>query len=139
MIKKLVFQDTHVADIFQVFWRPYYWLLKASVDKWTDGDMSNSTALRKSYTDHYDHIRAKVPKSNLLEFHPREGWTPLCEFLGHEVPKDEPFPNVNDAASTVRLHYFIVAIRLWHMGGKYLGVALAAGIAYGATRWMRSG
>ncbi|KAF2679569.1 hypothetical protein K458DRAFT_422130 [Lentithecium fluviatile CBS 122367] len=53
------------------FWQPNYWVLKSTVDKWTDGDMSNSAALRKTFTDHYDHIGAKAPKNNLLEFHPR--------------------------------------------------------------------
>jgi hypothetical protein len=101
--------------------------------------MSNSAALRTSFTDHYDHIRARVPKRNLLEFHPRDGWAPLCEFLGHEAPKDVPFPNINDAASTVRLQYFIVIIRLWQMSRKYLGVALAVGISYGLSRWMSAG
>lgn len=101
--------------------------------------MSNSAALRKTYIDHYDHVRAKVPKDNLLEFHPREGWAPLCEFLGHEAPKDTPFPNVNDSASTVRLHYIIVAITLWGMLKKYVGIGLAVVIAYVVARWMRAG
>lgn len=101
------------------------------MDKWTDGDLSNSVALRKTYEDHYAHIRSKVPKGRLLNLHPREGWAPICEFLGHDVPKDQPFPRVNDAASTVRLHYFIVAIRLVHIFGKYLLSALILVVAYG--------
>jgi hypothetical protein len=105
------------------------------VDKWTDGDMSNTEALRRSYVDHYAHIRAKVPPERVLNFHPKDGWEPLCEFLGKETPKDQPFPRVNDAASTVSLHYFIVAIRLWHIGRKYLGIAAVVGMAYGYLRW----
>jgi hypothetical protein len=35
-----------------------------------------------------------VPKENLLEWEPRAGWEPLCEFLGKPVPK-EPFPYAN--------------------------------------------
>jgi hypothetical protein len=30
----------------------------------------------------------------LLVFSPKEGWAPLCSFLGVAVP-DEPFPRVN--------------------------------------------
>ena len=101
--------------------------------------MSNSVALRKSFVDHYDHIRAKVPKENLLEFHPREGWAPVCKFLGHEIPSDTPFPRVNDGASTVRLHYIIVIVSLWRMYGKHVGIAVAALAAYGISRWMRVG
>ena len=45
----------------------------------------------------------------------------LCKFLGKEIAKDEAFPHVNEYASTLRLHYLIVAIRQWHIGRKYLG------------------
>jgi hypothetical protein len=100
--------------------------------------MSNTKALRQAYTDHYAHIRSKVPAEKLLNFHPRDGWEPLCEFLGKQVPKDEEFPRVNEAKSTVRLHYFIVAIRLWHIGRKYLAMAAVVGIAYALARWIRT-
>jgi hypothetical protein len=121
----------------QLLWRPYLFLLKSSVDKWTDGDITNTQALRRTYTDHYAHIRSKVPPERLLNFHPRDGWAPLCEFLGKETPKDEPFPRVNDAASTVRLHYLIVVLRLWHIGRKYLATAAVVGLAYGLARWWK--
>ena len=99
--------------------------------------MSNTVALRRTYTEHYAHIRAKVAPKRLLNFHPKDGWAPLCEFLGKDVPEDVPFPRVNEAASTVRLHYIIVIFRLWHIGRKYVGVAAVVGIAYGLTRWSR--
>lgn len=35
-----------------------------------------------------------LPPERLLVFHPRQGWEPLCEFLGVPVPED-PFPRVN--------------------------------------------
>lgn len=35
-----------------------------------------------------------IPAERLLVFHPKEGWEPLCEFLGVPVPP-EPFPRVN--------------------------------------------
>ena len=43
---------------------------------------------------HYDGVRGLVPNERLLEYHPSEGWEPLCKFLGREVP-DKPFPRVN--------------------------------------------
>jgi hypothetical protein len=138
-VPRIVIFAHHEADGAQNFWQPYYWILKSTVDKWTDGDMSNSAALRKSFTDHYDNVRAKVPKDKLLEFHPREGWAPLCNFLGHDTVQGIPFPKINDAASTVRLHYIIVLITLWNMFGKYVMMALAAMLAYVISRWMRAG
>ncbi len=35
-----------------------------------------------------------LPPERLLVFHPREGWEPLCQFLGVPVPA-APFPRVN--------------------------------------------
>ncbi|XP_078484254.1 uncharacterized protein LOC144744175 [Ciona intestinalis] len=36
----------------------------------------------------------KVPKDQLLIYNVKEGWEPLCKFLGVETP-DEPFPHKN--------------------------------------------
>ena len=33
----------------------------------------------------------------VLEPEVKDGWVPLCEFLGVEAPKDKPFPHLNDA------------------------------------------
>ncbi len=100
-----------------------------------NGDWNNTEALRRTYTKHYEHVRSVVPEERLLNFHPSEGWAPLCKFLGKEVPKDQPFPRINEGSSTVRLHYFIIAIRLWQMSRKYVGVAAVVGIGYGLSRW----
>ena len=45
------------------------------------------------YKYHVEQVRKNVPKEQLLEFNVKQGWGPLCEFLGVEVP-DVPFPNV---------------------------------------------
>src|SRR5918999_1649939 len=41
-------------------------------------------------------VRRHVPPERLLVFDVREGWAPLCDFLGVEAP-DGPFPRLNDA------------------------------------------
>ncbi len=48
---------------------------------------------------HIDEVRAAIAPARLLVFDVREGWEPLCRFLGVPVP-DEPFPRLNDTAST---------------------------------------
>ena len=53
------------------------------------------------YHRHNEHVRKVVPKDQLLEFNPKDGWEPLCEFLGVPVPTDEhgrktKYPHVND-------------------------------------------
>lgn len=40
-------------------------------------------------------IRRLVPEERLLEWNVEDGWKPLCEFLGKEVP-ETPFPRTND-------------------------------------------
>ncbi|KIX03408.1 uncharacterized protein Z518_06960 [Rhinocladiella mackenziei CBS 650.93] len=48
----------------------------------------------RMYEEHNNWIRSLVPKENLLEFNVKQGWEPLCRFLGKEVPP-KPFPHVN--------------------------------------------
>lgn len=40
-------------------------------------------------------VRAAIPADRLLEFEVRQGWEPLCAFLGVPVP-DQPFPATNE-------------------------------------------
>lgn len=47
------------------------------------------------FTEHNDAVRREVPADRLLEIHVKQGWRPLCDFLGVPVP-DEPFPRTND-------------------------------------------
>jgi len=39
-------------------------------------------------------VKATIPRARLLVFDAKEGWAPLCAFLGKPVP-DEPYPRVN--------------------------------------------
>jgi hypothetical protein len=45
-----------------------------------------------------EEVMQTVPKERLLVFEVRDGWAPLCEFLGVDIP-DEAFPRSNDANS----------------------------------------
>jgi hypothetical protein len=47
------------------------------------------------YNRHNEEVRRALPAERLLVFDVREGWAPLCAFLGVDVP-DEPFPHLND-------------------------------------------
>jgi hypothetical protein len=53
------------------------------------------------FREHIAEVQATVPAERLLVFDVKEGWAPLCAFLGVPVP-DAPFPHVNDAASFER-------------------------------------
>jgi hypothetical protein len=52
---------------------------------------------REVYHCWIDHVRASVPPEKLLVYNVKQGWAPLCTFLGVPVP-DVPFPMVNDRA-----------------------------------------
>jgi Sulfotransferase domain len=47
---------------------------------------------------HNEDVKSKVPADRLLVYEIKQGWGPLCEFLGVEVP-DEPMPHLNDTES----------------------------------------
>lgn len=50
---------------------------------------------------HNQRVRDTVPSDRLLEMSVKDGWGPLCEFLGCAVP-DEPFPHLNEGVDVVR-------------------------------------
>ncbi|HEY1558499.1 MAG TPA: sulfotransferase [Kofleriaceae bacterium] len=47
-----------------------------------------------AYEKHNAHVRATAPRDRLVEWHPGDGWGPLCAALHLPVPA-EPFPHVN--------------------------------------------
>jgi Sulfotransferase domain len=50
------------------------------------------------FNRHNDEVRQYVPAEKLLVYNVKEGWEPLCAFLGVAVP-DKPFPHLNDRDS----------------------------------------
>ncbi|KAJ7159252.1 P-loop containing nucleoside triphosphate hydrolase protein [Mycena crocata] len=50
---------------------------------------------QQRFVDHYARLRSVVPAERLLEYEVSEGWGPLCEFLGKDVPAVD-FPRAND-------------------------------------------
>jgi hypothetical protein len=58
---------------------------------------------------HNEAVRLRVPPERLLVFDVREGWAPLCDFLGVEVP-EEPFPRLNEARQMRRRLLGLVAL-----------------------------
>ena len=56
---------------------------------------TESTVLfRKKYRDYNERVQTAIPKERLLVYNVKQGWEPLCMFLGCEVPR-ESFPWVN--------------------------------------------
>ncbi len=83
-----------------------------------DGRFEDRAYAMQVFERHNERVKREVPAEKLLVYEVREGWGPLCEFLGVETP-DEPFPHLNDAAGMRRA---VRALRI-------LSVALPAGLA----------
>jgi hypothetical protein len=62
-------------------------------DRFSD-QLDNPTAMMDAFERHNAAVRAGVPSERLLEWTGTDGWEPICERLGVEVP-DEPFPATN--------------------------------------------
>jgi len=61
-----------------------------------------ATALyRVKYRQHNERVQAVIPAEKLLVFNVKQGWKPLCEFLGCDVPS-APFPRANVAHSDTK-------------------------------------
>jgi hypothetical protein len=56
--------------------------------------LDDRAAAIAAYERHNADVRARAPKSRLLEWSAQDGWGPLCRALGVVVP-DEPFPHAN--------------------------------------------
>ncbi|KAF5541922.1 hypothetical protein FNAPI_10090 [Fusarium napiforme] len=52
-----------------------------------------------SYDQHITWLKENVPEDRLVLIDVRDGWEPLCKALDLPVPKDVPFPRINDSQS----------------------------------------
>lgn len=62
-----------------------------------DGRFEDQAYATSVFEQHAAAVREEVPPERLLVLDVRDGWAPLCDFLGVAVP-DEPFPHENDSA-----------------------------------------
>jgi len=57
-------------------------------------DLDDAAAAKAAYERHNAAVRATAPAERLVDWHPGDGWEPLCAALHVAVP-DAPFPHVN--------------------------------------------
>lgn len=90
------------------------------------GRFEDKEAAIAIFNEHIEAVQRTVPADRLLVFNVREGWEPLCRFLGVAPPADEPFPHVNESEELKRA---VVQLRSrWRLlyfalGGVLLAVA----------------
>ena len=54
------------------------------------------------FEQHNQEVIETVPAERLLVYEVKEGWEPLCRFLGVPMPAGKPFPRLNDTAEFQR-------------------------------------
>ena len=67
-------------------------------DRVFDGRIDDRAHVIRVYENHVADVKATIPPERLLVFDVRQGWAPLCEFLGTPIP-DQPFPESNERAA----------------------------------------
>jgi hypothetical protein len=81
------------------FWFPKEYLKIHDDIMWDtrfNGEFTNREKTIEVYKRRIEDVKRRVPPEKLLVFNVKDGWEPLCAFLGKPVPRDIPFPNLND-------------------------------------------
>lgn len=68
------------------------------IDRVFGGRIDDRDHVLDVFERHIAEVKTAIPPERLLVFDAREGWEPLCAFLGVPVP-DEPFPESNERAA----------------------------------------
>lgn len=79
------------------------------------------------YEKHLERLKAVVPSERLLFFNVKDGWEPLCNMLGVEVP-DVPFPRINDSEAIDRTAQYHIRRGLLRWG---FVVAVVGAVVWG--------
>ena len=85
----------------------------------------------------HEEVRRVVPEERMLEFQLGDGWEPLCEFLGKDVP-NKPFPHVNDTKLFVERMGLVQSLAVQRVMKNTLPWLVAA-TAIGAGMWFGYG
>ncbi|CAI7612755.1 unnamed protein product [Penicillium glandicola] len=106
------------------------WLLYVQSCMRNFGLTEEEVFTEKHYDAHNAWVHAEAAKRGreVLEHEPKDGWEPLCTFLGKETPENEPYPHRNDA-SEIRMVKWILYTR------GIVSWLVVVGTTYGVTRW----
>jgi hypothetical protein len=71
-----------------------WWEMAKAMMASFEPDWRDEVAAKAAFVRHNEAVRAAIPPHRLVEWHPGDGWAPLCSALGVAAP-DEPFPHRN--------------------------------------------
>jgi Sulfotransferase domain len=86
-----------------------------------DGRFGDRGHAIETFERHNEEVKRRVPPGRLLVYEVKQGWGPLCDFLGVEVP-DKPFPHLNDGEA---YRGWVRRVRLFTAAALAVGVSLA--------------
>ncbi len=72
-----------------------------------DGRFEDKEFALQVFREHTEAVKRAIPAERLLIHEAKDGWQPLCEFLGNPIP-ETPYPRVNEAKVIKRQ---VVALR----------------------------
>jgi len=95
---------------------------------------------RKTWDRHIEYLKRVVPQDRLFFYDVRDGWEPLCNMLNVPVPKDKPFPRLNDTVAVDGIMKSGVrqGIMTWVGIGIAMSGFLYTGLRMGST-WTEMG
>ena len=64
-----------------------------------DADVEDRGRMIEAFNRWNEEVKKFVPAERLLVYEVKEGWEPLCDFLGVEAPKGKAFPHLNNSDS----------------------------------------
>jgi len=90
-------RGTHSSPHVNAIAEMAYWTIVAPI---FDDRLSDREHATRVFREHIAAVEAEIPARRLLVFDLREGWQPLCDFLGVDVP-DTSFPETNSSKEFV--------------------------------------
>ncbi|BCS24050.1 sulfotransferase family protein [Aspergillus puulaauensis] len=116
--------------------RPVLKLIRSALTIWTDGVPKDPDHLIAGYVAHKAHVRgaALQRKREVFEFSVKDGWRPLCDFLGKEVPT-KPFPRVNEGSFIAQYLKLMFWKRVVELGAPILVAACVSWVMNGVFWW----
>lgn len=88
----------------------------------------------RAYERHNEEVVRTISPDRLLVFDLSEGWEPLCDFLGKPVPKNEPFPHLNEGQNLAAQCRRVLARVLMGRWGAARGVIEEMGDTTSSSR-----
>lgn len=98
------FESVHYTILNPDVWRalrttPMGPMLEANIERLFDGRMDDKEHMIACFERHRRDVVDSVPADRLLVFEAKDGWGPLCTFLGVPIPNGD-FPRVNSKEET---------------------------------------